>query len=98
MCVYSMVTEHYIDRWGRMVPYYPAPYYPQPLQPWEVPPPVTAPLTDEEKAKELQQFKDLIERAKKYDTEHNEPECELDSKKAALKAIADQLGIEISFP
>lgn len=100
MCVVSMVTDHYIDRWGRWIP---GPYYPS--YPNTNPDPGfiresylgPQPLTPAERAKETQQFKDLIERARKYDKDNNEPDCELDEKRKALKKIADELGIDISF-
>ena len=45
-----------------------------------------------------QQFGDLLRRAKDYDRENGEPDCELDEKRQALKKIADELGIAIEFP
>lgn len=46
----------------------------------------------------LHSFEELLRRAKKYDEEHNQPDCELDEKRQALKRIADELGVEIRFP
>lgn len=43
-------------------------------------------------------FEDLLRRAKKYDRDNNQPDCELDEKRAALKKIADEMGVEIRFP
>ena len=43
-------------------------------------------------------FADLLRKAKLYDEEHGEPECELDEKRQALKKIADEMGVEIVFP
>ena len=102
MCVYSMVVDHYLDEWGRLVPRYPRiipqPYYPD--QPWPPQPidPQPEPPSEEEMKRRFEELKRLLDRAKKYDKDNNEPNCEMDSKKAALKEIAKQLGIEISFP
>ncbi len=44
-----------------------------------------------------QQFEELLRKARKYDEENNEPDCELDDKRLALKKIADEMGVEIKF-
>lgn len=84
MCVVSMVMDHYRERW-------------EPLRrQW----PTFTPNTNTEPAisdEEIREFRKLLDRARKYDKENGEPDCELDEKKAALKAIADKLGIDISF-
>lgn len=46
---------------------------------------------------DMAEFKSLLERAREYDARNNEPNCELESKKAALKAIADHFGVAIDF-
>ncbi len=93
MCVVSMVMDHYTDEWGRRLPRrpgpYEVPYWPQPLGP--------QPMTPQELEEEARKFKDLIDRAKEYDRKNNEPDCELDEKRKALKKIADELGIKITF-
>ena len=43
-------------------------------------------------------FQDLLRRAKLYDEEHDQKDCELSDKKEALQKIADGLGVEITFP
>ena len=42
-------------------------------------------------------YNDLLRRAHEYDVRNNEPDCELDAKRQALKKIADELGIAIKF-
>lgn len=42
-------------------------------------------------------FEQLLKKAREYDEEHNEPECEMDEKRKALQKIADELGVEIKF-
>ena len=92
MCVYSLIADHYIDKWNRWIP---TPTSPQPLQPIYIPlpAPTISPLTQEE----VDDFRKLLERAKKYDEENGEKDCELDSKKQKLKDLAKMLGVEIDF-
>ena len=46
---------------------------------------------------EIEDFRKLLERAKKYDIQNNEPDCELDSKKRRLLKLAKRLGVKIDF-
>ena len=46
---------------------------------------------------EVEEFRRLLDRAREYDKKHNQPDCELDEKRAALKKIAEEMGIDISF-
>ena len=81
-----MIYDHYSERWGGTLPYAPNGNYP--VTTW--PPPGPTP-------QEVEEFRKLLERAREYDKKNNEPDCELAEKKAALKKIADSLGIDISF-
>ena len=62
--------------------------YPLPI----VPPPIPQ-LTQEE----IESFRRLLEKAKQYDIDHNEPDCELASKKQRLIDLAQELGVNIKF-
>lgn len=92
MCVVSMIMDHYTDKWRPLIPQYPdsitAPWQQEPIVPITVPA-----LTPEQ----IEEFRQLYEKAKEYDKRNNEPNCELDEKRKALKEIARQLGIEIAF-
>ena len=79
MCVVSMITDHYRERWEPYV-------WPIAIQPV----PTISPV-------EVAEFKRLLERAREYDKRHNEPHCELEEKKQAIKAIAEKLGVDVSF-
>lgn len=97
MCVYSMAMDHYRDIWEerkRGLDPFVSPL--TPLSPFAPTAPVrTEPaITDEE----IREFRKLLERARKYDKEHGEPDCELGEKKDALRALAKQLGVDITFP
>lgn len=100
MCTVSMIMEHYGDEWrkrlvwpgtvnpfGLGLPY--RPYTP----PEPVAPVVIRPVTQDE----VDEFRRLLERAREYDRKNNEPDCELAEKRAALKKLAEQLGVEIDF-
>lgn len=87
MCVVSMVMDHYGLKWGKLIPQPPL------EQPTIVIQPVPAPITPEE----INEFRELLERAREYDKQHNEPDCELEEKKRKLREIAETLGVKIDF-
>lgn len=95
MCVYSMVYDHYNDKWGRW-PYrnIEPDYWRQ--HPW--PHPDKLPEPRRPTADEIAEFYKLLERAREYDRKNNQPDCGLEHKKEALQKLADSLGIEIKFP
>lgn len=81
MCVYSMVMDHKRDEWDRR--------YPQ----WtRFEPPPDAPTKEE-----IAEFRRLLERARDYDRKNNEPDCEMEEKRAKLRKLAKELGVEIDF-
>lgn len=97
MCVVSMVTDHFLDKWKDRQP---LPFYPQPLLPIlpekavdDIFPPRVPAITPEE----IAEFRKLLERAREYDAKHNEPDCELEEKKTQLQNLAKELGVNISF-
>jgi hypothetical protein len=47
---------------------------------------------------DIDEFYRLLERAREYDRKNREPDCEMEEKKAAVKKIAEQLGVTIQFP
>lgn len=88
MCVVSMVMDHYRDRWTPQPPWpdaNPLPY----VQPVFFPPQITP--------EEIAEFKRLLDRAREYDKRHNEPNCELNSKKDAIRKLAQDAGFNIEF-
>lgn len=110
MCVYSMIGDHYTDKWKPLEPLIPQqiPNIPQkPLTKKEfddlfkipTPPGVTQKEFDELR-KEVLEMKELLKRAIKYDEEHNEPHCEMEEKIALLKRVADMVGVSLEdvFP
>ena len=83
MCVVSMVLDHYTETW-------PKKYVPQPYVPF-------VPVPRRPSQEDLNEFEDLLRRAREYDKRNNEPDCEMADKKRVLKDLADKLGVDISF-
>ena len=89
MCVMSMIMDHHYDRWNpRRIPGTAI----APNQ-WVPIPPLVPQISPEE----IAEFYELLERARVYDKEHGQPDCELKSKKEKLKELAKELGVEITF-
>lgn len=113
MCVVSMVSDHYLDKWKErdwwhdgpgVIPTWPydtpvKPYNPKPwvtpMVPWD-PDKVSREEFDRVK-QELEDLKQLLKRAKKYDEDNNEPDCEIDEKVETLKRIAKAFGVDIEI-
>lgn len=93
MCVYSMIMDHYQDKWTPAIPFIPNSLPYSPSLPY-IPPTIAIPYITKE---EIEEFRKLLERAREYDKKNNEPDCELQEKKDALKALAEKLGIKIDF-
>ena len=99
MCVVSMVMEHYLDKWQQPDPRFTNPF-PSigvgviPSTPW--PPPARPPVNMPTQA-EVDEFHRLLARARKYDAEHNEPDCELEEKRQLLLKLAKELGVELQL-
>lgn len=87
MCVYSMIGDHYNDKWhqqytwvdsntNKIVEY--------------------ATKEDlEELKRDVAEMKALLKRAKIYDEEHGEPDCQKDEKIALLRKIAELVGVDL---
>ncbi len=54
--------------------------------------PVTVPMISRE---EILEFRDLLQRARQYDREHDQPDCELADKKKQLLDLAGDLGADV---
>lgn len=46
--------------------------------------------------KEIEELRLLLLRAKKYDEDNNEPNCEKDEKTLLLRKIAEKVGVDLS--
>ena len=86
MCVYSMIVDHYRDKWEKQ-----AKEYFETGLPFM---PITIP--DLPSREEVNEFRKLLEKARKYDEENGEKDCELEEKKEKVKELAKKLGLDIS--
>ena len=85
----------WIDRPGsprRLPPIRPVKPNPEPSYPQA--PPVTREEFDKLR-EDVQEMIDLLKRAKEYDKQNNEPDCELEEKMAKLRKIAELVGINL---
>lgn len=89
MCSYSMIADHFQQR------------LPQ-VYPWANP--AGAPLVNgdaptraefEALKREVESMRDLLARAKRYDEENDEPECETADKVKLIRQIAKMVGVDI---
>lgn len=93
MCVYSMIADHYIDKWV------PTPYkYPTTSPPIVLPDFPVGTTKKVPTIEEIQEMLELLKKAKEYDEKTNQKDCELEEKKEALRQVAKLLGVEIQFP
>lgn len=84
MCVVSMIGDHYHDKWNK-------PDY----QDWFG---RIDTITKEEfnsLKKEVEEMKELLKKAIKYDEINNQPHCEIEEKIATLKKVAELLGVSL---
>jgi hypothetical protein len=86
MCVVSMVGDHFQDKWNQ----YPFNDLINKAQQSTI-----SRYEFEELKKEIKEMKDLLVKAKIYDTQHNEPDCEVEDKMKFLKECAKLVGIDL---
>lgn len=100
MCVVSMIGDHYGDKWGKRWPeiapgYVPrAPIWPLPADRTVEAHPVSREEFDQLK-KDVAEMVALLKRAKKYDKDKGEPDCEIADKMAFLRKIAKLVGVDL---
>lgn len=83
MCTYSMISDHYLnDRWPRVLPQFPQ--LPGPSQ-----------VEFDALKKEVEMLRELLKKAKIYDEETGQRDCETDDKVDLLKKIAKHLGVDM---
>lgn len=114
MCVVSMVSDHFDQKWRDRYPNYPwqAPIVPliprpkfvppaNPPEPWVGIGPIATPfdaITREEfdeLKRDVADLKELLKRAKKYDADNGEPDCEIEDKTERPRTIARLVGIDL---
>lgn len=99
MCTVSMIGDEFSDRWKKYVPNplnSQQPFNPlSPHTPTFTGPVVTKQEFDDLK-KEVELMKSLLKRAKIYDEQNGEPNCEMEDKIKLLKQIAEFVGVDLS--
>ena len=106
MCTVSNIGDSYRDnfppRWPN-VPVWPAqptgvPYPSQPGIPGQ-PVPVFTPAVSKEEfealKKEVEELKQLLKAAKKFDEETGQPDCHMDDKVDFIKKLAEYVGVDL---
>jgi hypothetical protein len=90
MCVVSMVSQHYTDKWQDTL-------YPD--HPWWIVPTVTQPEISKDEfdalKRDVEELKALLKRAKKYDEDTGQPDCETADKVALLRKVAQLVGVDL---
>lgn len=106
MCVVSMVGDFYNDRWKddfppkRSFPSFPGTFVLQYATQNELND-LREMLKEHMEAfsalkKEVEDCKELLMRAKKYDVDNNEPDCEIEDKVALIKKVAELVGVNMN--
>jgi hypothetical protein len=92
MCVVSMVMDDFGQDWQKRYP-------PEPLIPLQEPTPYQMEIEGlrQQFKEQVEILERLIKRAKQYDIDNNEPDCEIEDKKKTLQDIADKFGVKINF-
>lgn len=102
MCVISFVGDHYTEKWRDRDwnGWWTIPYNPQtPVIPLTFPTTIPNAVSREEfdaLLAEVLEMKELLKKALKYDQDNGEPDCYMDEKVAALKKVAELVGVDLS--
>lgn len=97
MCVVSMVGDHFNDRWKPFeFPKFPNP---GPVDPGALPGSQTIIIVPKEEfdalKREVEHMKELLKKAKIYDEQTGQKECEQEEKIALLRKMAEHFGISL---
>jgi hypothetical protein len=104
MCVVSFIGDSYGDSnswpWKPGRPSPPPPQVPQPFRKdWnDFIDSIGQVAEIDSLKKRVADLEELIRKGKVFDAETGQPDCELESKKESLRKIAQELGVEITFP
>lgn len=91
MCTVSMVSDHYRETWPQR---YPSIFPPSPVETW---PNLNGVSREEFESlkRDVEDMKALLQRAKKYDEDNHEPDCEIEEKMDLLRKISAAVGINL---
>lgn len=91
MCVISFIGDHYAERWQ---PYVTPPNTTTPFV-FTQPQPISRDEFDLLK-REVENVKELLIKAKRYDEDHDEADCSMDEKVDVLRKVAEMVGVDLS--
>lgn len=96
MCSVSMIGDHYRDMWEPK-PWYPGPAVPMPTRMSTVfyPPPEITRAEFDDLKRQVSEMVELLKRAKKYDADSGQPDCEMDEKMDLLRKVAKLVGVDL---
>ena len=98
MCVTSMIADHYRDKWNDRFGQITWPNTLQPVMPTG-PSHITVIGVDQaefNKLKaEVEELKALLAKAKKYDEETGQRDCEMADKVALVRKVAEMVGVDL---
>ena len=91
MCVVSMVGDFYSEKfkqpdWRTIFP----------ITTGELPTTGVSRDEFEKLKKEVEEMRELLKRARDYDSRTNQPDCEMEDKVAILKKVAKLVGVDLS--
>jgi hypothetical protein len=84
-----MVGDHYRDKW------FPMPQVPDSNFKFFIDPEAPTRAEFDALKREVEEMKTLLIRAKKYDEDNGEPDCEMSEKVEILKKVAELVGVEL---
>lgn len=94
MCVVSMIGDHAKEVWPKRYPWFGQPYLPQGIAP-DVSPRAPSQAEFDQLKREVENLKELLIRAKKYDEQNDEPACEMEDKVKFLRMVAESVGVNL---
>jgi hypothetical protein len=83
MCSYSFIADHYSSKFQRGLD----------LSQWPASLPAVTKAEFDELKKQVQDMKELLEKAADYDRRTGQPDCEMEDKVAFLRKVAEFVGI-----
>lgn len=97
MCVFSMLVDHYHDKWVQPQAPYTTPN--QPFNPYVLPtipyvlPTIPSPIIPT--PEDIKNFWELLRKAKEYDEKNNQKDCQDENKLRRIKELLEKLGAEL---
>jgi hypothetical protein len=96
MCVVSNIGDNYRDNFAPRWPHVPVqPYMPTSPQPVVINTSEVSKQEFEALKKEVEELKQLLKAAKKFDEETGQPDCHMDDKVDFIKKLAEFVGVDL---